>query len=278
MGTETSMGKSLELTPDQLRRYVQTHNEKEYLLVDVRQPEEYSHAHIPGARLIPLPQLARTVNSLPGDVDLIFYCHSGGRSAAAAALADEELAGEGQKYNLRGGISAWDGGTLDGLPQVKIFSQMSDVEMFETSMNLEKGAMRFYTHVSEKHSGEAWADRFEYLAKAEIEHARSVYRVWQLKKVGLETFEVLFDRMRGEILEGGLSLAEAMEALDSWNNRSCMRLFELALKIEYTAYDLYRTMADMSLSSDPGQAFLALAQAEKGHMRALIDAMHDCPG
>ncbi len=271
------MEKIRELSPEQLRSYVQTHHEKEYLLVDVRQPGEYSHAHIPGARLIPLPQLVKTVDSLPADVDLIFYCHSGGRSAAASALATEELVGEGQIYNLKGGIHAWDGGTVDDLPQVQLFNRLSDVEMLETAMNLEKGAMRFYTHIGEKHAGRAWVDKFEHLARAETAHAKSVYRFWQQKEAGPETFEVLFDRLPGEILEGGLPLAKAIEALDSLKNQSCMRLFELALKIEYTAYDLYRTLANQTSVSDPGQAFLALAQAEKGHMRTLIDAMADCP-
>ncbi len=271
------MEKNQELSPEQLRRYFDTHHEKDYLLVDVRQPDEYTHAHIPGARLIPLPQLVKTVNSLPEDVDLIFYCHSGGRSAAAAALADEELVGEGQRYNLRGGISAWDGGTLDDLPQVQIFSRLSDVEMFGTAINLEKGAMRFYTHISENHAGQVWIGKFERLARAEIAHARSVYLFWQQRDAGLETFEVLFDRMQGEILEGGLTLAKAMEVLDTQKNQSCMRLFELALKIEYAAYDLYRTLANQISASDPGKAFLELAQAEKGHMRILIDALTDCP-
>jgi rhodanese-related sulfurtransferase/rubrerythrin len=271
------MEKSQAFSPEQLRRYFDTHHEKDYLLVDVRQPEEYSHAHIPGARLIPLPQLVKTVNSLPADVDLIFYCHSGGRSAAAAALAFEELGGERQIYNLRGGIYAWDGGTVDDLPQVQLFSHLSDVEMFETAMNLEKGAIRFYTHIGKKHAGQAWIGKFEHLAREETAHAKSVYRFWQQSKAGPETFEVFFDRLQGEILEGGFPLAKAMEALDSQENQSCMRLFELALKIEYTAYDLYRTLANQTSASDPGHAFLALAQAEKGHMRTLIDALTDCP-
>jgi len=271
------MDKSKEISPEQLRRYFDTHHEKEYLLVDVRQPDEYTDAHIPGARLIPLPRLVKTVNSLPADVDLIFYCHSGGRSAAAAALAAEELAGEGQRYNLKGGISAWDGGTVDDLPQVQLFSRLSDVEMFGTAINLEKGAMRFYTHISENNTGQAWIGKFEHLARAEISHAKSVYLFWLQREAGLETFEVIFDRMQGEILEGGFMLDKAIEILESQNNKPCMRLFELALKIEYTAYDLYRTMANQISASDPEQVFLSLAQAEKDHMLILIDALTDCP-
>ena len=42
------------VTSDQLRGYMAEHDEREYQLVDVRQPEEYQQGHIPGARLIPL--------------------------------------------------------------------------------------------------------------------------------------------------------------------------------------------------------------------------------
>jgi rhodanese-related sulfurtransferase len=38
-------------TADQLRQYMQQRREKDFRLVDVRQPEEYSQGHIPGARL-----------------------------------------------------------------------------------------------------------------------------------------------------------------------------------------------------------------------------------
>lgn len=52
---------------------------------------------------------------------------------------------------------------------------------------------------------------------------------------------------------------------------------EMALKIEYTAYDLYRNLAHQLSESENSEVFLSIAQAEKGHMRALIDAIEDCP-
>jgi len=45
------------LTPEKLRRFMDRHIESSYRLVDVRQPDEYEAAHIPGARLLPLPEL-----------------------------------------------------------------------------------------------------------------------------------------------------------------------------------------------------------------------------
>ena len=75
----------IEMTPEQLRQFIQHRHEKEFALIDVRQPGEYQQGHIPGARLIPLLELIRTMETLPRDKELIFYCRTGGRSMAAAA-------------------------------------------------------------------------------------------------------------------------------------------------------------------------------------------------
>ena len=47
--------KSLEA--DEARDYIAKHKEGEYLILDVRQPGEYEESHIPGAQLLPLPEL-----------------------------------------------------------------------------------------------------------------------------------------------------------------------------------------------------------------------------
>ncbi len=61
------------LSADELRAYLQNNREEDYLLVDVRQPREYSQGHIPGARLLPLGELSARLSELPLDRDIIFY-------------------------------------------------------------------------------------------------------------------------------------------------------------------------------------------------------------
>lgn len=63
--------KSLE--PDKVRNYMALHQEGTYALVDVRQPGEYEKEHIPGARLIPLPDLGDSLNKLDPDKPIIVY-------------------------------------------------------------------------------------------------------------------------------------------------------------------------------------------------------------
>lgn len=265
-----------DLTPEQLRQFIQNHDEKSYLLLDVRQPDEYEEFHIPGARLIPLPELVQTVDSLPADKSLIFYCHVGGRSLAAASMAEEEIQGAENIYNLSGGIMAWDRATVSNQPNVQLFDGQTTLEMFRTAMNLEKGAMRFYIHVSDTYPDPSWSDVFDRLARAETAHAKIVHEAWEQRDAELAPFEQLFEGLDGEVLEGGLPLKDAMTQLASSGDQTCLRMLEMALKIEYSAYDLYRTLGNQLSESEDSEVFLSLAQAEKGHMRSLIDAIEGC--
>jgi len=46
------------MTPEQVRGLMDSRRPEEYNLLDVRQPGEYRRGHLPGARLIPLAELA----------------------------------------------------------------------------------------------------------------------------------------------------------------------------------------------------------------------------
>ncbi len=268
----------VDLTPRQLRQFIRGHHENAYILIDVRQPGEYEHGHIPGARLMPLPELVRTMESVPRDKELVLYCHSGGRSMAAAAmLADEEI-GDGPLYNLSGGMLAWDGAVAADYPRVQLFNRLNTpVRMLQTAMNLEKGALNFYTHVQKQYANQPWAGVFGNLAQAEIGHARTVYQFLRRIETRVEGFETLFDRLSGDVLEGGTPLETALQKASAVQGRACLGLVELALGIEYAAFDLYRAMADQAAAPDAREAFMTIAQAEKGHMHALVQAIEACP-
>lgn len=265
-----------DLTPDDLRHYIRNHNEKTYRIVDVRQAGEYEFSHIPGALSIPLPQLMIDEAVLPTDKTLIFYCRSGARSAAAAVMADEENLASKAIYNLEGGIMAWEGATVADMPRVALFDQKSADEMMSTAMALEKGALRFYSHVRSKFGAYDWSDVFGRLGKVETAHAKTVYGFWQKINDRLEPFNQLFQQLSGEVLEGGRSLDEVLSEIERKKTSTCIELIEMALQMEYSAYDLYRIMAERSDEPEVAEAFMALAQAEKSHMRALVDAIEKC--
>jgi monothiol glutaredoxin len=73
-------------------------------LFDVRTAEEQRKARIAGATLVDA-RVAAEIEKLPRDARIVFHCHHGGRSQAAA----EHFAALGfsNVHNLAGGIDAW---------------------------------------------------------------------------------------------------------------------------------------------------------------------------
>jgi len=74
------------------------------LIIDVRQPDEYRSGHIAGAKLIPLGELARKMQTLPKNRDIVCVCASGSRSKSATRILME--AGY-NVHNMNGGMLSW---------------------------------------------------------------------------------------------------------------------------------------------------------------------------
>jgi rhodanese-related sulfurtransferase len=75
------------------------------LLVDVRNDDEVARGIIPGAIHIQLSMLPVQYEKLMNANTVVFYCHSGIRSAHAADFAVSK--GVKDVFNLVGGIIAW---------------------------------------------------------------------------------------------------------------------------------------------------------------------------
>lgn len=91
----------------------------DFVLVDVRNPNEYEIAKIPGAVLIPLPDIERgvgveKVKELLNGHRLIAHCKMGGRSAKALGIL-KQAGIEG--INVKGGITAWSQEVDSSVPQ-----------------------------------------------------------------------------------------------------------------------------------------------------------------
>jgi len=97
-----------EMTVQDLKQVLDTEADQ-VLLLDVRNPNEYEIARIPGSVLVPLPDIENgdgvdKVKSLLNGHRLIAHCKMGGRSAKALALL-KQAGIEGT--NVKGGIAAW---------------------------------------------------------------------------------------------------------------------------------------------------------------------------
>ncbi len=85
------------------------------VLLDVRPRAEYDHGHLPGARSIPLDELADRVEELPLDALIVATCR--GPTCAFAADAVRILRAHGRRaVRYEGGVADWlaDGGALEG--------------------------------------------------------------------------------------------------------------------------------------------------------------------
>ncbi len=74
-------------------------------LIDVRSPMEIAQGAIEGAAHLPLHTLPMSLDEIPEDKKVVFYCRTGARSAQACAFLAQQ--GIENVYNLRGGIIAW---------------------------------------------------------------------------------------------------------------------------------------------------------------------------
>lgn len=97
-----------EMTVQDLKQLMEQKAD-DYVLIDVRNPNEYEIAKIPGATLIPLPDIeegdgVEKVKELMNGHRLIAHCKMGGRSAKALRIL-KKAGVEGT--NLKGGIRAW---------------------------------------------------------------------------------------------------------------------------------------------------------------------------
>ena len=77
------------------------------VLLDVRTPQEYQEGHIPDSKNVPLQELNRAGEMVPGkDTPLFVYCHSGARSRQA--VGELQRMGYLHVKNI-GGIAAYTG-------------------------------------------------------------------------------------------------------------------------------------------------------------------------
>ena len=78
---------------------------KDCVLLDVREDGEVAYANIDGHTHIAMNLIPLRHNELPDDKPIVVYCHHGMRSMQVALFL--EHAGFSDIYNLSGGIEAW---------------------------------------------------------------------------------------------------------------------------------------------------------------------------
>ena len=90
-----------EIDIDQLAAKLQ---QEGTFLVDVREPDEFAEAHVPGARSVPMGRLPDALSDADRDVPVYVICASGNRSSA---MTDVLIGAGFDATNVAGGTKAW---------------------------------------------------------------------------------------------------------------------------------------------------------------------------
>ena len=80
------------------------------LVLDIRNPREWSARHIPGSVNIPLNHLQERLAEIPRDRRIALHCAGGYRSSAAASILHQH--GINNLIEMTGGLAAWESAKL----------------------------------------------------------------------------------------------------------------------------------------------------------------------
>ena len=258
-------------------KYISEKSLDDLTILDVRQPVEYEIGHIPGSKLLPLPDLMDRIDEIDSEKPVIVYCAIGGRSRVAAQM----LAGKGYKeiYNMSGGYRAWKSKAAYGDINLgtSVFSTDDPLQKtLSTAYSLEAGLRDFYISMSQKVRNEKTRDLFTKLSEIETKHQDRIYNEYVSisdQPLNKDEFETT---MATGALEGGKTTEEYLDFFKP-DMDSEIDVIELAMSIEAQALDLYMRSAKNSSNPESGKALVSLADEEQAHLTLLgnlIDQIH----
>ena len=99
------------MTPTEAATWLQQENAPQF--IDVRTPEEFALARVPGALLMPMDEVATRSLELDPDSPVLIICHHGIRSMRVAMFLKSRDFED--PINVTGGIDRW---SLEQDPQI----------------------------------------------------------------------------------------------------------------------------------------------------------------
>ncbi len=243
------------ISSERTRKIVSSRDFDQYQLVDVRQPGEYAKGHLPGALLIPLGDLAARAGELDDHKQTIVYCRSGVRSKTAGQILTR--LGFDQVLNLKGGITSYNGEQVEGGVDagLEFFIDHDFESAYEMAFTMEAGLKNFYLVLADEVETAEQRQTLIKLSQFEDGHM-TVLR----KKFG----EVYFDS-ESTIIEGGIDVEEMLSYFGD-QLLSRQRIFQLAMKLEAQAFDLYSRLARKHQGEDTESFYQAMAADEHKHL------------
>jgi sulfur-carrier protein adenylyltransferase/sulfurtransferase len=255
--------------PDQAKNFINTNEEGTFTILDVRQPFEYEEAHLPGARLIPLPKLVDSLGELDPHQTILVYCAVGGRSAMAARLLSHH--DFDNVYHIQGGIDAWEETTASGPVAFHLRFVKGDEppqEVISVAYQMEDGLRRFHQEVESKTLDAGLRDLLNRLIQAEENHKKTLLKLLQAVSKGDQEESSIIGRpplSEQGPMEGGIDLTDFMRNNERYL-QSVSGYLELAMMIETQALDLYLRMANESSNPITKEVLFRIGDEEKAHV------------
>jgi len=251
------------------RQYTQRMAGGAFTLLDVRQPGEYEAEHLPGAKLIPLPELGSRLSELDPGRPTVVYCAIGGRSRVAAQV----LASKGfrEVLNLSGGIKAWNSHKAVGPEDLglRLFSgNEPPEETLLTAYALEEGLREFYSSMAARVKAEGARRLFGRLSAIEVKHQDRIFNEYCRISATAPTREEFVKHVAASGMEGGLTTDEYLRLYQP-DVEVAEEVVALAMAIEAQALDLYQRAADRAGSGEGRAVLLQIANEERAHLEQL---------
>jgi len=261
--------------PDEAAEFISQHAEGTYTLLDVRQPPEYEEEHLPGAKLVPLPELVDSLEGLEAEKPIIVYCAVGGRSRMAAQLlANQDF---NKVFYLEGGMQAWEGPAAEGPREFHLQFVRGDEtpeEIIELSYGMEMGLKTFHETVRSKATDPELVELLGHLIRAEESHMRRLLEVSTKWGMDPEEISAFKENLESKVMEGGIDIEEFLAKNGSFL-QTVTGAIDVAMMVETQALDLYLRMAAESSNVATKEVLFHIAEEEKGHLRALGRALED---
>jgi sulfur-carrier protein adenylyltransferase/sulfurtransferase len=260
------------LFPDGVKAFVEENLEGTFTLLDVRQPFEYEEAHLPGAKLLPLPRLADSLEELDRRQPILVYCATGGRSRMAAQLLVNQ--GFREVYQVQGGINAWESTTASGPVAFHLKFVKGDEaprEVIGIAYQMEEGLRRFHLEMRKRTVDPELRDLLTRLIQAEEGHKSALLKLLEeVTKEDREESVAVSPPPTSEeaLIEGGIDIAEVMHQNERYL-QTVSGYLELAMMIETQALDLYLRMADESANQTTRRVLFRISEEEKAHLAIL---------
>ncbi|RKL67764.1 sulfurtransferase [Salipaludibacillus neizhouensis] len=117
-----------QIDKDELKNILSA-SDSNKIVIDVREPEEYNDAHIPGVPLIPMQTIPDLLEGFDKEKEYVFVCRSGNRSQNVSLFMKQQ--GYEKVENYDGGMLVWDGETKQGME--KHIQNASDLKTLKNS-------------------------------------------------------------------------------------------------------------------------------------------------